>query len=61
MTGEMLIQDELFRETAILVTPILETFLRGKSSHQRELDEAPLLGNEYTNRVYQSVHEVNER
>ncbi|MEK4538434.1 hypothetical protein NST21_24330 [Peribacillus sp. FSL K6-1552] len=61
MTGEMLIQDELFRETAILVTPILETFLRGKSSYQREADDAPLLGNEYWDLVYQSVHEVNER
>ncbi|MGE7766032.1 hypothetical protein [Peribacillus sp. NPDC096540] len=63
MTGEMLMQDEIPRETAIFVTPFFtdETILRGKSNHQREWDEAPLLGNGYWNPIYRSVHEVSER
>ncbi|MFD4929642.1 hypothetical protein ACFWMS_11995 [Peribacillus butanolivorans] len=63
MTGEMLIQDELSRETAVFMAPFFsdETILRRKSSHQREWQEAPLIGNEYWNLVYQSVYEVNER
>ncbi|MFC9599471.1 hypothetical protein ACFY5J_18975 [Peribacillus butanolivorans] len=63
MTGEMLIQDELSRETAVFVAPFFsdETILRRKSSHQREWQEAQLIGNEYTNHVYQSLHGVHER
>ncbi|MET3320968.1 UNVERIFIED_ORG: hypothetical protein ABIC97_004069 [Peribacillus simplex] len=51
MTGEMLIQDEL----------LMKQFFEEKSSHQREWQVAQLIGNEYTNHVYQSLHEVHER